>query len=338
MRLALRALAAGAFVVLGLGACDGRPSRGDGGTGGAGDPPAAGVVPTSTTDAPPSRCDPARARAGSFAGALTFGGLERRYAVHVPTGYDGSVAVPLVFSFHGHGSNAGIQLAYSAIAPVADREGFLVVAPEGQGSPPHFTLLGATPTEADDVDFTLALLDELTTTLCIDERRVYTMGMSNGGALSAVLACRAGDRFAAAGAVAAVIHLPQPCADAERVAPLAAMMGTADPVVPYAGGRVNCCGNPEIPATEDTMASFARAAGCARSPTTSRPVPTVEHRTWTGCRAGAAVELYVIEGGGHTWPGSPFDASGRGLGAGTSDLPATESLWAFFERHQLPAT
>ena len=324
-----RTLLAVVLLLAGLAACDR-----------SGDDAAGAKVASTTTTGPAAGCDPARPRPADTAGTLPFGGIERRYTLHLPPSYgDGTIPHPLVFDFHGHGSSAGVQLAYSAIGPVADRHGFVVVAPEGQGRPAHFTLLGATPTEADDVEFATALLDHLATAqLCVDATRVYALGMSNGGALSAVLACRAGDRFAAVGAVAAVIHLPQPCRDAGRVAPISAFMGTGDPVVPYAGGRVNCCGNPSIPSTESTMQAFADRAGCAPDPATARPTPTVEHRAWTGCNPGAAVELHVVEGGGHTWPGSPFDAGGRGLGPSTPDLPATELLWAFFERHRLAPT
>jgi polyhydroxybutyrate depolymerase len=241
-----------------------------------------------------------------------------------------------VFDFHGYGSSAAVQLIYSGFVPVADREGFVLVAPDGQGTARHFTLLGATATEADDVGFTLALLDHLEEQLCLDPARVYATGMSNGGALSSVLACRAADRFAAVASVAAFVYLPA-CEQAPRAVPIAAFMGTGDPIVPFAGGRVNCCGNPNIPGAEATMASFATHAGCDATPATSRLGQQVEHRVWGGCRPGAAVELYVVEGGGHTWPGSPIDTSSRGLGATTHDVDATAAIWAFFEAHPRPS-
>jgi polyhydroxybutyrate depolymerase len=299
-----------------------------------GDKQRAAPVTTSTTA--PRACTPARPAApGPGQGVISFGGVDRRYLLHIPAGYTGTDAVPVVFDFHGHGSNATQQVAYSEIRPLADREGFVVVAPEGQGTTPHFTLLGATATEADDVELTTALLDRIEGELCIDPARVYALGMSNGGAMSSVLACRAADRFAAVGAVAAIVYLPA-CEDARRATPIAAMMGTADPVVPFAGGRENCCGNPTIGAASDTMARFARHAGCDPEPAEERIGTTVVHRHFEGCEDGAAVELYVIEGGGHTWPGSPVDLSGAGLGATTKDLRATETLWSFFEQHRLP--
>lgn len=297
-----------------------------------------GAPPPATTASGAAPCAPARpVTAGApeaGRGTLPFGGIERRYLLHLPPQYDGTTRLPVVFDFHGHGSSAAAQLVYSGIVPVADREGFVVVAPEGQGRPQHFTLLGATETEADDVAFTIALLDELEGRLCLDASRVYATGMSNGGALSSVLACRAADRFAATGAVAALIYVPE-CDDTDRVASFVAMMGTADPVVPFAGGRVNCCGNPVIPAAPDTVASFARHHGCDPEPSTEAIGDDVELQRFEGCDDGASVEFYVIEDGGHTWPGSPLDLSSRGLGNTTASLDATETLWAFFDRHRL---
>ena len=133
-----------------------------------------------------------------------------------------------------------------------------------------------------------------------------------------------------------MVYLPA-CEDAERSVPIVGMMGTADPVVPFAGGRVNCCGNPNIPAAADTMASFARKGGCDPEPEAGRIGADVELRRFRGCDDGAAVDFFVIEGGGHTWPGAAFDLSSRGLGSTTKDLDATETMWAFFERHRLPS-
>jgi polyhydroxybutyrate depolymerase len=300
-------------------------------------PATSDTTPTTTAPAtaPADVCDPARPVAAEApeakGGTFTFEGAERRYLLHLPPQYDGRAPLPLVFDFHGYGSAAAPQLAYSGIVPVADREGFVVVGPEGQGRPPHFTLLGASATEADDVAFTVALLDDLRARLCLDATRVYATGMSNGGALSSVLACRAADRFAATAAVAALVHLPA-CASADRAVPFVAFMGTDDPVVPFAGGRVSCCGNPNIPAAPDTVAAFARRYGCGSEPAVERVGTDVEHRRYEGCTA--AVEFYVIEGGGHTWPGA-VDLGARGLGTTTQTIDATEEIWKFFERHRL---
>jgi polyhydroxybutyrate depolymerase len=256
----------------------------------------------------------------------------RDYVIYAPATYTGRTRVPVVLEFHGYGSGAQQQLIYGNLGPQSERDGFLVVAPEGQGATKHFTLEGAVAGEQDDVQFTADLLDHLEGQLCVDTRRIYTTGMSNGGAMSAVLACRLSDRIAAFASVAAVVWGP-PCAQARPV-PIMAIHGTADDVVPYAGGRVACCGQPTIAAVPDTMANWADHNGCGPTPEESRPAETIVLRSWTGCRAGGATELYIVEGGGHTWPGSRVTV-GR-LGATSTDLDASEVIWTFFQGHRLP--
>jgi len=254
-------------------------------------------------------------------------GVDRTYLLYVPASYRGEAPAAIVFDFHGFGSSAAQQIAYGNFRPLADRDGFIVVAPDGQGMPRHFTLLGPGPGEVDDVTMTLALLDHLEATLCVDAGRVYGAGMSNGGAFSAILACRAADRFSAVAAVAAVVLLPG-CAG--RPVPVVAFQGTADPIVPFGGGTVRCCGSPQIPAASDTMQQWADHDGCA-APTESHPSPSITQRAWGGCTDGADVVFYVVDGGGHTWPGSAFDVAA--LGATTKEIDASDTIWTFFKAH-----
>jgi polyhydroxybutyrate depolymerase len=282
----------------------------------------------------PAACDPGRTRApGQAAEKLTFEGVERNYLLYIPKTYTGRTPTPLLFNFHGFGSSAEQQMVYGDFRPIAEREGFPIVALDGQGAARHFNLFAASPTEQDDVAVTLALLDKLQADLCIDQKRVFSTGMSDGGAMSGALACRASDRFAAIGPVAVLLYLPQ-CDGAARAMPVAGFMGTADPVVPFDGGRVNCCGNPTLPSALDSMTKFAVHAGCAPTPAEERVSSMVLLRRWSGCKAGAAVDFYAVEGGGHTWPGSPIDV-GR-LGATTKEISASETLWTFFQQHPLP--
>jgi polyhydroxybutyrate depolymerase len=303
------------------------------------------AAPTATTAAPPTAappttaagCTPGRTHAAGQTSETFAGG--RTYVLYVPAGYTGDRPVPVVFEFHGHGSSAGAQVVYGDFRGLADRDGFVVVAPDGlvTAADPgrHFNLFEASATEADDVAFTVSLLDHLSSVLCVDRRRVYATGMSNGGAMSSALACRAADRFAAIGPVAVVLYLPQ-CSGAARPVPVAGFAGTADPVVPYDGGRVNCCNNPVLPSAPKSMADFAAHNGCTGSPVETRPSPSVLVRRWSaGCKDGAVVDFYTIEGGGHTWPGAAVKPPT--LGVTTDEINATEVLWAFFRDHPMPA-
>ena len=288
---------------------------------------------TTTTTAEPSGCTPARPHEpGTATETVRSSDLDRTYLLHVPPSYDGRSPVPVVLDFHGFGSNAAQQLAYSELATLADEEGFVVVAPEGQGPPGHFNLVGVPEGQGDDVVFTNDLLDRLEDELCIDERRIFATGMSNGGGMTAVLACRAADRIAAFVTVALVL---QPlCDDRARPVPIMSFHGDADPVVPYNGGQAACCGNPTLPSQPAGVAKWVEANGCDPEPAEEQPSPQVKVQRWSGCDADVEVVFWTIVGGGHTWPGSSFEV--ERLGLTTQEVSATEEGWKFFQAHPLP--
>jgi polyhydroxybutyrate depolymerase len=84
------------------------------------------------------------------------------------------------------------------------------------------------------------------------------------------------------------------------------------------------------------MANWAKHDGCAADPAAKSFSAAVEVRRWTSCRAGVAVDFYVIKGGGHTWPGASRDVAA--LGPTTSEIDASAVLWDFFKAHALPST
>ncbi len=51
-----------------------------------------------------------------------------------------------------------------------------------------------------------------------------------------------------------------------------------------------------------------------------------------GCTA--ATEIYVVDNGGHAWPGKPQPAFEQSFGHGTTDIDATSLIWAFWFDHQ----
>ena len=122
---------------------------------------------------------------------IDFGGNTREYLVHVPTGTEPGKRLPVVFNFHGGGSDAPAQKAYSQMDAAADRHGFVVVYPQGVPPAPGQQSLRtwntgkccgpAKRTNATDVGFTLAVLDDLARRTPVDKRRVYATGISTAG-------------------------------------------------------------------------------------------------------------------------------------------------------------
>ena len=262
---------------------------------------------------------------------LAHDGRARDYRLHLPPQYvPGGPALPLVLNLHGRGSNAFQQEAYSQMNAVADREGFAVAYPNGVNA--EWNVGWSFGSRADDAGFLLRLVDSLQAAYGFDASRTYSCGMSNGGFMSYVLACRAPERLAAIGSVTGgmVPGMRAGCAPA-RAMPVMQIHGTADGVVAYGGSAIN---DP----IETTVAFWTARNGCGAVPDTAA-VPdlrddgfTSTRYTYTACREGAEVQLIAVARGGHTWPGGIVD-----LGGTTYDFAASEELWGFFQRFRRDA-
>ena len=291
-------------------------------------------------------CDPARTHdAGDFSETIDSGGLTREYTLHVPPSYTGAEAVPLVLNWHGLGSNAEQQADLSGLSAKADAEGFIVVMPQGLGETLHHNFT-RTATEADDVAFTGDMLDELEAELCIDSARIFSTGKSNGAQMSTRLACNLSERIAAVAPVSGAYYPPftpdfpgEPGCVSTRPAALIAFHGTADTVFPFAGGP-GLLGVIFRSFEDEIMPDWAAHNGCTVGPMHEPVTANVRLVRYEGCDENATVELYVVEGGGHTWPGSTFEVSPEVedvLGVTTHEISANDFMWDFFVAHPMPA-
>ncbi len=274
----------------------------------------------------PSAMGPRGLTVGTTRRRLRINNAERSYLVHVPPGYTDVRPVPVVVTFHGFGASAQAQLALSGFSAVADRNGFLVVAPESRGLGWDFLTPPSRP--GSDASFVVAVLDDLRLVARIDPHRVYATGISNGAAVVFALACANVGGFAAYGAVAGAFYAP--LCDRAPPQPLVYFHGTADPLVPIGGGRV--FGVSVAPAGQ-TMARWATHNGCGAEPHPSVVASDVTLLTFHGGRDGADVHYYVIAGGGHCWPGAPpaiGRVTDRFLGHTTQSISASQIMWDFF--------
>jgi polyhydroxybutyrate depolymerase len=237
--------------------------------------------------------------------------------------------VPVVFNFHGYGSNAVQQMAYGNFKPLADRHDFLSVAPDGQGALRHYNLTNEKGLQ-NDIAMVLALLDHIEATFCVDRDRVYSTGMSDGGAMTSVLACVASNRFAAFGAVAVEIYF-KGCGGTRAVS-IVGFHGTEDRVVPFNGGITTGPGGATLGPAPTAMAGWAAHDHCDAAFVDTRLGNEVRRRTWSGCDGSSDVVFYIIDGGGHTWPGSIPIAR---LGLTTNQVDASDTIWAFFAAHPM---
>jgi polyhydroxybutyrate depolymerase len=277
---------------------------------------------------------PATAPAGEPR-TLQAGGESRRYFLYRPSSWHHGRAAPLVLVFHGGGGRASGIAPHTGFSRLAEREGFVVAYPEGVDG--RWNDGRGYAAGHDDVAFVRALVDTLGRELGIDPKRVYATGISNGAMFSYRLACDLPGTFAAVAPVAGAMpaELAPGCGHTQPVSVIA-FQGTADPLMPYAGGGV-ARRRGRVLSAERSIAFWGTVSGCSGPPTT-RGVPDrvsdgtrVRVTTFSGCRDGRAVELYTIEGGGHTWPGGP-DAARR-VGRVSREIDGSEVIWEFFARH-----
>ena len=261
-------------------------------------------------------------------GSIVSSGKRREYLLYVPKSYDRTKPTPLVISMHGAGGWPVQQMELSEWNRMADEYGFIVVYPAGTGRPRVWHMGGRT-----DVRFISELIDTLEAVYNIDPARIYADGLSNGGGMAFVLSCTLSDRIAAVGMVGAAQLLPWSWCTDRRPVPMITFHGTADRFAPYNGGTSWVVPRP-LPNIETWTANWARRNRCGPKPVESAVAADVTRREYTNCADDAAVVLYTLRGGGHTWPGGqPLPE--WFVGPTSRGVDATSQMWEFFLAYPL---
>jgi polyhydroxybutyrate depolymerase len=258
--------------------------------------------------------------------------------------------VPLVVVLHGKTQRGADMMTRTAWPQVAKREGFAVVFPDGlnhawaDARTKAGPALRGPPAGTDDVAFIAKLVEKLVANGTADPRRVYVTGISNGGAMAMTLVCARADLFAAGASVS--MNLTDETAvtcHPSRPLPMLLMNGTADPLVPYEGGRGSSYyAADSFWSTDETLAFWRKLNGCEtdnadmtdlpdRAPADQSTVTRISSR----CPEGHDVVLYRINQGGHRMPGFSPDArfpkvAASLLGSQNGDIDAAETIWTFF--------
>lgn len=294
---------------------------------------------------------------------LTHGGRRRSYVLHVPA-RRAPGALPLVIAFHGGGGNAPGFRDYAGLNAVADREGFLVVYPNGTGLLRSILLTfnagsnccgPAQRQGVDDVGFAMAVVDDVARREKIDRSRVYATGHSNGAIMAYRLAAERADAIAAIAPVAGAMSLDRFAPT--RPVPVLHIHSVDDPRALYEGGT-----GPPFPGTDNRVqhASVPAALdkwishnGCQQKPTTAEvrrgragspeATHTATKLAYMPCSTGADVVHWKLTVAGHGWPGGPSPVREQLSGPRTSVINAAEEIWAFVSRFrrtglQVPVT
>jgi len=280
---------------------------------------------------------------GDHVRSVPSAGITRKYRLHIPPGCDGSKPVPVVLAFHGAGINSLVMERYTGLNAKADAAGFVAVYPNGTGFTETIATWNAgeccgspVQNKTDDVATVRTMLDDLATVVRVDPKRVFATGLSNGGMMCYKLASEMSDRIAAIAPVAGTMAT-ETC-NPGRPVPVIHFHGTADKIVPLAGGRRNL-NTYQFHSVEHSLAAWIKADGCPAEPKVTELPNSVADGTHATRKVygpgtnGAEVVLILIEGGGHTWPGR--DARAKLLGKASKNVPANDLMWEFFSRHPM---
>ncbi|MFG6416073.1 alpha/beta hydrolase family esterase [Roseateles sp. DC23W] len=265
----------------------------------------------------------------------------RQVLVHLPRGFDATQPAPLVLAFHGGGGHAEHMAENYGLTQKADAAGFVVAFPNGYSKFPGGKLAtwnaggccgDARDRGSDDVSFARAVVAAIQARYRTDPARVFATGMSNGGMLVHRLACEAADVFRAVAAVAGTDATAN-CTPSRPIAVLH-IHARDDTHVLFNGGA-----GPEafrdtskvmdFVSVPETIARWVKRDRCTAPPQRALDKPGAWCETYSGCAAGAQVQLCVTETGGHSWPGS--GAQRRGKAPASTALDANDEIWRFFQ-------
>ena len=189
----------------------------------------------------------------------------------------------------------------------------------------------------------MKFIDQLITyminTYHADPERVYVTGISNGGFMTTRLACQLHERIAAIAVVAATLDIGEGY-DLTSPMPVLYMQGTKDPIVSYKGGKLF---GRRVYSHVEIIKKWIALDNCGPEPITTN-IPDTAHdgtsivkEEYHNPANGVKVVDYIINNGGHTWPGGWQYFPKFIIGKTTRNLNACEAIWAFFKSYKLSA-
>ena len=255
--------------------------------------------------------------------------LVRDYIVHIPSSYDNKVPIPLVLCFHGYGGTAS-GISYTNFNDVSDTANFIVVYPQGTllKRKSHWNVGGWTlDSKIDDVGFISSLIDSLSERYNINQSRIYSTGMSNGGYMSFLLACQLSDRIAAIASVTGSMT-PQTynLCNPQRPIPVLQIHGTNDQKVPYKGNRKWSLSINKV------LEYWINHNNCDITPLemsfpdiNNSDESNVHRLSWLNGDNSVITDHIIVNGGGHDWFGV----------WGNMDINSTTEIWKFFSQYDI---
>jgi polyhydroxybutyrate depolymerase len=280
--------------------------------------------------------------------SIAIDGVMRTFTAQLPA----IRPAPLVIVLHGKMQTGADMITRTSWHQLAKRERFGAVFPDGRNrawADLRFDAKrapGGPPEGTDDVAFIARIIEKYVADGTADPKRIYVTGVSNGAAMTMTLVCERADLFAAAASV--VMNLTDDLGAAchpARPVPMLMMNGTADPLIPYQGGRArHRIVTRDVWSTAKTVAFWRQINGCEPGDADSIDLDDLDRRDRSTvtridsrCPAGRDVVLYRINSGGHRMPGAFPDArftraANLVLGPQNHDIDGAQTIWDFLRR------
>lgn len=264
--------------------------------------------------------------------SLDSGGEMRSYKLFIPANAMQG-PLPLMIVMHGGLGNADETERTTGMNRIASANGFMVAYPNGTGA----RLMKnrrtwnagkccgpAAARNIDDVGFIHSMLADIARHHPLDRSRVYATGISNGAMMAYRLACEMPREIAAIVPVSGTLALNS-CPGAQDI-PVLHIHGSADSNVPYQGGMgENAIAGVAHRSVPETLQILAQAHGC-KAGHNERAMPDGSALTSWNCPQNAPVQLRLIPGGEHVWPGGDSRRNRKLFGGNFS---ASQAAWDF---------
>lgn len=262
----------------------------------------------------------------------------RSYRIDLPARVQNA---PIILALHGGGGNPAQFAANSGFSRPANTKGYAVIYPAGsaRGRLGLLTWNGgyccgyAAKARVDDVGFLDAVIADAVGRFGLNGGKVYLTGMSNGSLMAERYAALRAGRVRAVAGVSGTMDVRS--TRIGRPVPLLHIHGTADPMVPYAGG----VGQDSLTKTnwasvDQVIEAFVRASAVPLTASAQVIDPaddgmSVTKTDYTDTKGRVMVRLMTVQGGGHAWVGSKRSTKQ----GGTAAIDANTEVLRFFALH-----
>lgn len=240
---------------------------------------------------------------------IQVGTATRQMIVYAPSGIEQNK--PLVISMHGRGQTMYNQKDQTQFQSVAEANNFVLVFPQSDGG--NWQLWGD-----NDINFILAIIDEMHARYGIDRNRVYLSGFSMGGMMTYYAATRIADKIAAYAPVGGFL-MGGPDTNSSRPIPIIHIHGVLDDFVPHS--RVQEC-----------MDAWIVRNGCPTTPVITDPypanVPTAKSvkKYWGPGKEKVEIVFISVAEVGHWYSDNNWSADG---------IFSSQEIWNFCSKYSL---